>query len=57
MTSYRQPMKNNGLLLDKNEKEVREMSSDDVFDLIASSFIVGVLVGAAVVVLCLINYI
>jgi hypothetical protein len=56
MTTYRQPMKNNGMVF-YDEKEKREMSNGDIFDLIISSFIVGCIVGAVIVIICLINYI
>lgn len=56
MITYRRPMKNLGIVkYDEEEKKERYMSFDDIFDLILSSFIVGILLGFMSAVLCFIN--
>jgi len=49
-------MKNLGIVkYDEEEKKEKYMSFDDIFDLILSSFIVGILLGFMSAVLCFIN--
>lgn len=55
MSTYKRPMKNIGLLKYKNEKKERYISFDDLFDLVVSSFIVGLITGVILTAICLIN--
>jgi len=54
MTTYRRPTQNVGII-DNKKKKKKYMSSDDIFDLIVSSFIAGLATGFLISVILFIN--